>query len=351
VHRYIGALFGDDFARLSTLTVDSANAFARKKLDTASQSLQLRTEQQESKALRTEAREYRAAEHGLQAELREADRRARMLFRRIRTKQPQDGIVRHKPPKEPKRLWPYASTALPKYDGPVLDRRGERAVFARFRYYSRRTAGQGVSQRVVKYVFNGAALDADGLPHEHSNVGETIGETLCAFDHLEQVNWSGAKNAKLLMHGIFAVDYRQTREEMMACGVRWAEEALGRFDLPYLVTLHAPPPDGDQRNWHLHILWSFRPMVRTGDHEWEVGEMLRTDLDNPAAMKLMREMYAAVMTEMSFETGHRQVYTAKSNADRGLPHEPQVHLDAATTNRARSGSHVAENEANHERVL
>lgn len=351
VHRYIGALFGDDFGRLSALTTDSANAFARKKLDRASQSLQLRTERQENKVLRAEAREYRAAERGLQAELREGERRARMLFRTVRTREPRDGIVRHTPPKEQKRSWPYASTALPRYDGPVLDRRGERGVFARFRYYSRRTAGQGVSQRVVKYVFNGAALDGAGLPFEHSNVGETIGETLCAFDHLEQVNWAGAKNAKLLMHGILAVDHRQTPDEMMACGTRWAEAALGRFDLPYLVTLHAPPPDGDQRNWHLHILWSFRPMVRTGDHEWEVGEMLRTDLDNPAAMNVMREMYAAVMTNVSFETGLRQVYTAKSNADRGLPHEPQVHLAAARTNRARSGRHVAENEDNHERVM
>lgn len=351
VHRYIGALFGDDFGRFSTLSVDSANAFARKKLDRASQSLQLRSERQEKKAQRTEAREYRAAERGVQAELREADVRARMLFRKVRTKEPRDGIVRHKPPKNRQRLWPYAATALPKYDGPVLDRRGERGVFARFRYYSRRTAGQGVSQRVVRYVFNGAAIDDAGQPYQQSNVGQTIDETLCAFDHLEQVNWAGAKNAKIMTHGLFAVDHRQTPDEMMATGTRWAEETLGRFDLPYLVTLHAPPPDGDQRNWHLHILWSFRPMIRTGDHEWEVGEMLRTDLDNPAAMKVMREMYAAVMTQVSFETGHRQIYTAKSNADRGLPHEPQVHLGAGQTNRARSGHHVADNEANHERVM
>lgn len=185
----------------------------------------------------------------------------------------------------------------------------------------------------------------------HSNVGETIEEALCAFDHLEQVNWSAQNGAKLLMHGILAMDHRQTPDEMMAVGVRWADETLGRFDLPYLVTLHAPPPDGDQRNWHCHVLWSFRPMERVGDHEWLVGEMLRTDLDNPPAMKLMREMFAAVMTDASMEAGHNQVWTAKNNADRGLPHEPQVHLGGAKTNRARSGEYVADNEENHQRVL
>ena len=350
-HRYIDALVRDDFGRMSRLTTATAHAWAKKKLDAASQTLQVRNERNEKKARLAEAREYRRAEAGLQAELRESDHRARLLSRLVRTKVKPDGILRHKPPRARKRPWPFASVALPKYDGPIIDRRGERGVFARFRYYSSRTAREGVSQRVLAYCFHGAELDAAGKPYSQSNVGDTIDEALCAFDHLEQINWSAQAGAKLLMHGILAMDHRQTPDEMMAVGMRWAEATLGRFDLPYLVTLHAPPPDGDQRNWHCHVLWSFRPMERVGHHEWIVGEMLRTDLDNPQAMKLMREMFAAVMTDASFEAGQNQVWTARSNADRGLPHEPQVHLDAAKTNRARSGEYVADNEENHQRVL
>ncbi len=350
VHRYIDALVRDDFGRLSKLTTQSANTFAKKKLDTASQSLQLKAERQAKTARRIEIREWRAAERSVAAEQREADHRNRPLWRSLKTKIRPDKKLKHTPPREAKRDWPYASVALPKYDGPVIDRRGQRGVFARFRYYSRKTARAGVSQRVVAYCFHGAALDPDGNPYVATNVGDTIDEAMCGFDHLEQVNWSAQSNAKLLMHGIFAVDYRQSPDEMMTCGVRWAEETLGAFDLPYLVTLHAPPPDGDQRNWHLHIVWSYRPLVRTGDHEWQVSEMLRTDLDNPASMKLLREAFATVMTEIAFEAGQNQVYTAKSNADRGLVHEPQVHLDAADTNRARNGEYVAANEENHERV-
>ncbi|KZE11222.1 MULTISPECIES: hypothetical protein [Sphingomonas] len=350
-HRYIDALFTDDFGRQSKLTTSSANGFARKKLDAAAQSLQLKGERHEKQLRRIEIREWRAAERSVAAELRESDHRARLLRRSLRTKVRPEKKIRHTPPRERKRHWPYAAVALPKYDGPVIDRRGQRGVFMRMRYYSRRTAEAGVSQRVVLYCFNGAELDPDGNPYVATNIGMTVDEALCGFDHLEQVNWAAQKNAKLLMHGILAVDHRQSPDEMMTCGVRWAEETLGRFDLPYLVTLHAPPPDGDQRNWHLHVLWSFRPMVRTGDHEWYVGEMLRTDLDNLKAMKLFREMYASVMTEMSFKVGQNQVWTAKSNADRGLPHEPQVHLGGARTNQARSGEYVAENEENHERVM
>ena len=351
VHRYIDALVGDDFGRQSKLTTASANGFARKKLDTASQSLQLRSERQAKQLRRIEIREWRAAERSVAADLRESDHRIRLMWRSLKTRVRPEKKVRHTPPRERKRHWPYAAVALPKYDGPVIDRSGQRGVFLRMRYYSRKTAEQGVSQRVVKYCYNGAAIDPDGNPYVATNVGATIDEALCGFDHLEQVNWASQKNAKLLMHGILAVDHRQSPDEMMTCGLRWAEKTLGRFDLPYLVTLHAPPPDGDQRNWHLHILWSFRPLVRTGDHEWQVAEMLRTDLDNPAAMKVFREMFASVMTEMSFEAGQNQVWTAKSNVDRGLPHEPQVHLGGAGTNRARSGERVEQNEENHERVM
>jgi hypothetical protein len=350
-HRYIDALFADDFGRRSKLTTYSANSFAKKKYDAASQALQLKGERREKQLRRIEIREWRAAERSVTAEQRESDHRIRLMWRTLNTKVRPEKTLRYTPPRERQRTWPYAAIALPKYDGPVIDRNGQRGVFMRVRYYSRRTAGQGVSQRVVKYCFNGAEVDAQGNPYVATNIGATIDETLCGFDHLEQVNWAAQKNAKLLLHCILAVDHRQTPDEMMTCGLRWAEETLGRFDLPYLVTLHAPPPDGDQRNWHLHVLWSFRPMVRTGDHEWQVAEMLRTDLDNPVAMKLFREMFAGVMTEMSYETGQNQVWTAKSNADRGLPHEPQVHLGGADTNRARNGEYVAANEENHERVM
>lgn len=351
VHRYIDALFIDDFGRQSKLSTYSAHSFAKKKLDAAAQSLQLKGERREKQLRRIEIHEWRAAERSVAAELRESDHHIRLMWRCLKTKVRPEKKVRHTPPRERKRNWPYASVALPKYDGPVIDRQGQRGVFMRVRYYSRRTAGQGVSQRVVKYCYHGAELDENGHPYAATNIGKTIDEALCGFDHLEQVNWAAQCNAKLLMHGIFAVDHRQSPDEMMTCGLRWAEETLGQFDLPYLVTLHAPPPDGDARNWHLHILWSFRPMVRTGDHEWQVGEMLRTDFDNPAAMKVFREMFASVMTEMSFDAGQNQVWTAKSNAARGLPHEPQEHIGGMKTNQARNGEHIVENEENHERVM
>ena len=118
VHRYIGALVSDDFGGMRSLTLATANAFAKKKIDTASQSLQLRYERQTAKGRRSEARADAKAERGLQAELREADRAIRLFWRRMHTKVRPEKTIRHKPPRERARLWPYASVALPKYDSP-----------------------------------------------------------------------------------------------------------------------------------------------------------------------------------------------------------------------------------------
>ncbi|MCE7796513.1 hypothetical protein LWE61_08050 [Sphingobium sufflavum] len=347
LHVYVPALIGDDFGRLSTLTADTANPFVAKKLGAASQRLQRRAEE---KLRRDQRRDYILMVRSLQIEFLEAEQERRRWGRLIKTRVRPEKIA-HRPPQKRKRTWPYARSALPHYPSPILDRKGERGVFVRIFYYSRKNARPGVSSRVVKYVFHGAELDAAGRPYFLSNVGRDVDEAHCAFDHLEQINGAAQKNAKLLMHAIMAADYRQAPDEMMRTGVIWAEKALGRFGLPYVVTLHAPPPDGDPRNWHLHILFSFRPLARVSDHEWEVGEMLRTDLDNPQAMRLMREMYASVMTISSYESGINQTYTARSNAARGLVHEPQVHLGGALTNMARNGHHVAKNEENFERVM
>lgn len=350
-HNYIPVVFVDDYGRERALTVASAKSFSRKKLDAASRALERRADRAMDKAIRDGDRETGKAIRRLRKQEREADRSiARFFRRRIRTKDRPTRKIKHKPPKAKRPIWPYRSHALPKYDGPIRDRFNRCGVFFRTRYYSSRTAKPGVSKRVTVYIYKGSALDADGKPMVRTNVGLTVEETVCGLDHHEQVNRSAQKNAKVLNHAVLAMDYRWTPEQMLEVGERWAEERFGQYGLPYVVSLHEPPPDGDERNWHLHVIWSWRPLERVGDHEWLVGESLRTDLDSAQGIWLLRERFAAMMTQMSFEAGDADVYTALSHAARGLPVEPQTHLDEGRTRRAREGEVVEANEENHDRV-
>lgn len=220
----------------------------------------------------------------------------------------------------------------------------------RVQYYGAKTAKRGVAMRVCKYIYRGCALDDEGRPMFESNLGLSVEETVCGFDHLEQINRSAQKNAKVLFHTVLALDHRWSREQQFQVAREWAEECFGRHGLPHAIALHAPDPDGDARNWHAHVLSSYRPMVRVGPNEWDVGEALRTDLDNPASMQVLRENFARAMTRMSREVGQCERHTALSNAARGLPIEPQKHLGEARTRQARAGNFVAANEENHSRV-
>lgn len=351
-HKFVEAVFTDDFGRERALTVSSAASFSKKKLGTASRAMARKAERELNRAIRTGDRETARAIRKLRQQEREFDRSIARFFRRkIRTVARPKSELKHKPPKlraiKPSR----AMQALPSYGGFIRDRQNRIGVFFDAKYYSSRTARPGVAMRMTKYIWHGAALDERGAPMFRSNVGETIEEVVCAFDHLEQVNRSAQKGAKVLNTAVLAMDHRWTWEQMMEMGEAWAEERFGQYGLPFAIALHEPPPNGDERNWHIHVNWSCRPLERVAAYEWLVSESLRTELDGREGMRLLRERFAAQSTELSFRRGDCDVYTGLSHAARGLPIETQKKLYEEKTRRARAGEFVAENEENHERVL
>lgn len=352
VHSFIPAVFRDDYGRERALTADAAKSFSKKKLDAASRALERRANLAMERAIIESDRETARTIRKLRQQERQADiDLARIYSRWLSTKVRPVRKIEHKPPKPKSDIPPASKVALPKYDAPLRDRSGRLGVFFDSRYYSSKTAKPGVASRVVKYIFHGAHLDADGRVMWRTNVGETIDEAVCGFDHIELINRSSQKNAKVINHAVLAMDHRWTPEQMLDVGERWARERFGQHGLPFAISLHPPPPEGDHRNWHMHVVWSWRPLRRVGDHEWLVGEGLRSDLDGARGMWILRERFAGISTLMSFERGDCDVYTALSHAARGLPVEPQKKLGEAKTRRARAGEFVADNEENHERVL
>lgn len=311
------------------------------------------------KAQKQEAREYRRAERELQAELREADRRNRALWKRIRVKpelKPKAAIERKPQAHRPTRsCWLAGASQLPRYSGQIFDRMGRAGIFFRVRYYGHSTKA-GVGRRSTLYIWAGAHETDDGRIMFASNVGENAEEAVAALEAVELFNREAQAGAKLLFHAIANVPYQLFEmhdgiERMFEIGQRFAEEQFGSRDLPFALALHPPSEEGDQRNWHLHIIFSTRPLVRTGDHEWDIGRMMRREIDSPDAFEEMRHLYAHVQTEVAQEAGFNITYTALSNAERGLPNAPQKHLGSARTARVRRGEMDQVNESNWETVL
>ncbi len=306
------------------------------------------------KAERQEAQEYRNAERGLQQELREADRRSRALCKRIRV-QPEDRprtLIERKP--QVHRLtrsgWLAAASQLPRFSGQIIDSAGRAGIFFRVRYYGHATKA-GVGQRATLYIWQGAHETDDGRILFKSNVGDTVEEAVAALEAVELFNREAQAGAKVLFHAIANVPSQLLEmeggiERMFEIGQRFAQKQFGDRDLPFALALHPPSAEGDQRNWHLHLLFSTRPLVRTGDHEWDIGKMMRREIDNPEAFEAMRHLYARVQSEVVQEAGLNIRYTALSNAERGLPIAPQQHLGPARTARVRRGEQDAVNECN-----
>ena len=311
------------------------------------------------KAEKQELREYHRAERGLQQELREADRRSRALWQRIRVKakgRPQTAIER-KPQmhRSTRSGWLAVASQLPRYSGQIIDRAGRAGIFFRVRYYSSSTRS-GVGRRSALYIWQGAHQMDDGRVLFLSNIGETVEEAVAGFEAVELFNREAQAKAKVLFHAIANVPWQLLEmdggiERMFEIGQRFAEEQFGDRDLPFALALHPPSEEGDRRNWHLHLLFSSRPMVRTGEHEWDIGRMMRREIDNPDAFEAMRHLYARVQTEVVQDAGLNITYTALSNAERGLQIAPQQHLGSAQTARVRRGERDAVNERNWEKSL
>ena len=350
-HRYVAAVFVDDFGIPRKLSVASASSFSKKKLAAAARRTVKLADAELDRAMKAGDRETALAIRRLRKQERAADRSIAAFFRRrIKTVEPEIEKIQHQPKVKITSRWPFREVALPRYNAVVLDSQKRRGVFMRVEYYGAKTSKPGVAMRVGKYIFVGSALDDAGRPMFESNLGLRVEEALCGFDHLEQINRSAQKNAKVIFHTVLALDHRWSKEQQFQTAREWANECFGKHLLPYAIALHAPDPDGDSRNWHAHVISSYRPMTRIGPNEWEVGETLRTDLDNPKSMQFLRENFARAMTRMSREAGQCERHTALSHAARGLPVEPQRHLGEARTRKARSGEYVAANEENHSRV-
>ena len=181
-------------------------------------------------------------------------------------------------------------------------------------------------------------------------MGETPEEIAEAFDQIEKVNRSAAKNAKAIHHMIFQSLHELSPEEQMALAIRYCEQTFAAQGLPYMLAMHAPDPDGDQRNWHFHITFSYRPVERTAEGEWSIDRFLRTDLDTPEGWKQMRFLLAEELNHTCELHGLTKRYTHLSYAASGLDYIPQEHLGPGLTAKVRRGETVARNVANHHHV-
>lgn len=117
-------------------------------------------------------------------------------------------------------------------------------------------------------------------------------------------------------HGIDA----EARLRMLTDFMR---EQFGRKGLLWTASIHAPDKDGDQRNYHAHVMWSERPLTAAGfaktkDRE---GTSFAT---REAALVAMRERWAALSAKQLERAGLPLEAARWKEAHRTLPEQEQL---------------------------
>ena len=206
---------------------------------------------------------------------------------------------------------------LPRYQIAISDKGGRLFVFQRIRYYSARKTSPGHCAERAAYAIDGAYVE-DGKAFIASSIGTTREEILEGTNVLEEVNRTTSSNAKLAFHGIMQSCHLLTPKQQFDLASKYAQDTFGRQGLPYLVVLHPPSEEGDQRNWHVHLMYWLRPMEHLSEGEWKIGRHLRTDLDTPEQFRRLRYLWAEALNHACEKAGLARRYTHLSYAASGL---------------------------------
>lgn len=237
---------------------------------------------------------------------------------------------------------------LPSYDGPIIDRQGRQGIVVTLEYDGAKKHSFGIVGRRIIYISDPDHCELDTLGRSIfiSNMGGDLAEILMGADLVELAQRESRADAKLDVSIIIQLPHDVPQEVRVAIMKAVSHELFGRHGLPYAASLHRPDPNGDQRNYHCHIVGGWRPMTRTAPYSWEIAEDYRSDLDGAQYWRHARRRVAEIMTGTLERAGTERHYTHLSNAERGLVHKPQKKLDKRKTRTAREGDFVADVEAN-----
>lgn len=134
-------------------------------------------------------------------------------------------------------------------------------------------------------------------------------------------------------------------EQRRVIAHRWAKEYADRYGVAVDVAIHAPDKDGDDRNFHVHMLATTRKINASG----ELGEKAAIELANKDREKAgipgstqneiveLRARWAEITNEELEQNGHSQRIDHRSNEARGIDLQPTKHIGVHAVGMDRRG--------------
>jgi len=162
-----------------------------------------------------------------------------------------------------------------------------------------------------------------------------------AWAHDPESLWNAAeraetrKNSTLAREVELALPSLLTPDERQRITEKFAGELVDRYNVAVSVAIHAPGRNGDDRNFHAHILFTTREMLPEG-----LGKKTRILDDRktgPHEVIKLRELAADIINQSLADANADIRVDHRSFKDRGIEREPTTHLGPAATEMERRG--------------
>ena len=181
---------------------------------------------------------------------------------------------------------------------------------------------RGEAVRAVQYIFR---EDARELPGGGivSNISQDPDIIAGLFAGLEELELAGGRtNGNVFMSLVVSLPYELEAEQRLHA-LADVCRPFADAGLPHAGVLHAPDPDGDPRNFHAHVILSWRPFQHLDDSLVTFADTTLSERNTPEGHFAFRQSVAEALNAAMAKAGKPRRFTAESNAARGLKPVPK----------------------------
>ena len=180
----------------------------------------------------------------------------------------------------------------------------------------------GEAERASLYMTAHESLE-DGELGWHSNVADDRSELRSFWRVLEALERHDRANANVYITEVIELPCeaspRLRRRIVKRLGARLESRGLA-----YVAAIHKPDRGGDQRNFHLHLMYSLRPCERIAAYEWDFGISKVGDINTKDGIKERRRCVVRDINTTLHAAHLAKRYTALSNGARGIEPSTQT---------------------------
>jgi hypothetical protein len=176
---------------------------------------------------------------------------------------------------------------------------------------------RGEAVQAVRYILREDAreLPSGGIVSNISQDPDFIAATFAAIEELEMAG--GRTNATVFMSLVISLPHELEPSQRLGALTEICRP-FADAGLPHAGVLHAPDPDGDPRNYHAHVILSWRPFQHEANGLIAFADRTLSERNTPEGHLEFRQSVAEALNAAMAKAGKPRRFTAKSNAARGL---------------------------------